>query len=172
MKEALNEDMRQRVLQALAQRAERLPSGGLHDALREALRQRHARWAARGTTGQPTVNSSAAAPAQRRGAAALAELLAGLPPPRDTPGLLHSQRRDWAALRLERRLAEAPAPRDAVPVQIGPLNAQALLPRALQRLRELSPDYLQRLLEQVDALAALSPAEPAEARKGRGSRRR
>jgi hypothetical protein len=43
MKEALNDDMRQRVLQALAQRAERLPSGGLHDALREALRQRHAR---------------------------------------------------------------------------------------------------------------------------------
>ena len=168
----MNETLRERVLQALAQRADRLPGGALHDALREALQQRHARLAARSTAGLPTVHSSAAAPAPRPGAAALADLLAGLAPPRDTPGLMHSQRRDWAALRLERRLAAAPAPRDAVPVQIGPLNAQALLPRALQRLRELSPDYLQRLLEQVDALAALTPAEPSEARRSKGSRRR
>lgn len=168
----MNEVLRQRVLQALAQRAERLPGGAAHEALREALWQRHARLAARSTTGVSTRAPDSSAPAPRRGAAALAGLLAGLPPPRDTPGLMHSQRRDWAALRLERRLAEPPASRDAVPVQIGPLNAQALLPRALQRLRELSPDYLQRLLAQVDALAALTPAEPLDARRSKGPRRR
>lgn len=66
--------------------------------------------------------------------------------------------RTWAELRLARRMQEVSEP---VPEHLGPLNSQVLVRRALQQLRALSPDYLQRLLTQVDTLAALAPLQPA-----------
>ncbi|HEV6967077.1 DUF2894 domain-containing protein, partial [Roseateles sp.] len=87
---------------------------------------------------------------------------------------VQAHRRTWTALRLARRMAEVSAP---VPEQLGPLNSQVLVTRALQQLKALSPDYLQRLLTQLDTLTALAPlqaaAEPEArpARKAAGRRR-
>ncbi|MGQ3094128.1 MAG: DUF2894 domain-containing protein, partial [Roseateles sp.] len=67
-------------------------------------------------------------------------------------------RRTWSALRLTRRMAEVSAP---LPEHLGPLNSQVLVSRALQQLKDLSPDYLQRLLTQLDTLAALAPLQAA-----------
>jgi Protein of unknown function (DUF2894) len=81
--------------------------------------------------------------------------------------------RGWGTLRMERRLAE-PVPAEAA--SLGPLHTQVLLPRALQRLRELSPAYLQRLFAQVDGLALLpepsSRAAAAAPRRAGGRRSR
>jgi len=71
---------------------------------------------------------------------------------------VHAHRRTWSALRLTRRMAEVSAP---VPEHLGPLNSQVLVSRALQQLQGLSPDYLQRLLTQLDTLAALAPLQAA-----------
>jgi len=46
-----------------------------------------------------------------------------------------------------------------VPEHLGPLNSQVLVTRALQQLQGLAPDYLQRLLTQLDTLAALAPLQ-------------
>ena len=56
-------------------------------------------------------------------------------------------------------MAEVSAP---VPDHLGPLNSQVLVTRALQQLQALSPDYLQRLLTQLDGLAALAPLQGAD----------
>ncbi|MFN4116735.1 MAG: DUF2894 domain-containing protein [Inhella sp.] len=84
---------------------------------------------------------------------------------------LQTNRREWASLRLERRLAE-PLQTVAAATQIGPLNHQALVPRALQQLKALSPDYLQRLLVQVDTLAQLAPLAASSAPRKPGGRKR
>jgi hypothetical protein len=71
---------------------------------------------------------------------------------------VQAHRRTWSALRLTRRMAEISAP---VPEHLGPLNSQVLVARALQQLQSLAPDYLQRLLTGLDALAALAPLQAA-----------
>jgi len=87
---------------------------------------------------------------------------------------VQAHRRTWGQLRLDRRMAEVSAP---VPEHLGPLNSRVLVTRALQQLKALSPDYLQRLLTQLDALAALAPlqagteAEAKPARKTPARRR-
>lgn len=50
------------------------------------------------------------------------------------------------------RQALAPAPADA-----GPLNSASLVHRALTRMRDLSPDYLEHFVAYVDALSGLEP---------------
>jgi Protein of unknown function (DUF2894) len=104
-----------------------------------------------------------------------ARLLAGLDLTRSSLHAADLDPRGWAALRMERRLSE-PVPAEAD--SLGPLHTQVLLPRALQRLRELAPDYLQRLLAQVDGLALLpeperkpNPRLAAAAPRRAGSRR-
>ena len=53
-----------------------------------------------------------------------------------------------------------------MPDHLGPLNNQVLVARALQQAQALSPGYLQHLLTQMDALAALAPLQAtAEADK-------
>ncbi|WP_374434610.1 DUF2894 domain-containing protein [Inhella sp.] len=79
-------------------------------------------------------------------------------------------RRDWTRLRLAQRLDAAPAPTEAPNAQLGPLHTQVLVPQALAQLRELSPEYLQRLMVQLDQLMALTPgvsSTPVGAKKGR-----
>lgn len=156
-------------LQALARRADLQPPG----PLREALWARHARLA-RQLAAWPTAPDRAAAspgvterlPGQTAWQALAAELCAARPSSPDAataaPRLLQAQPREWAALRLERRLAEPLKP-EAAGAAVGPLNPQALVPRALQRLRQLSPEYLQRLVTQLDALSLLAVEAPPPA---------
>lgn len=140
---------------ALQRRADALPPGPLRDALLQRLAALGARWPAANTPDAvPALAVDAAPPASVQ---ALRALLAGLPV-RDAaaPRLLQAQPREWATLRLERRLA-APLKPEAAGAAMGPLNTQALVPRALQRLQALSPDYLQRLITQLDLMDLLAP---------------
>lgn len=153
-------------LQALARRAALQPAG----PVRDALWARHARLAghlsARPTSAGPVDASHGSMerlPGQMAWQALAAELRAARPSSPDAalaaPRLLQAQPREWAALRLERRLAEPLKP-EAAGAAVGPLNPQALVPRALQRLRQLSPEYLQRLVTQLDALSLLDGESP------------
>ena len=143
-----------RVLEGLARRAARQPQGALRERLVARLVER----------AQAQASTPAAAQPAPASAGPLAELTArlqvGAGPELRTVQL---HRRTWSALRLTRRMAEVSAP---VPEHLGPLNSQVLVSRALQQLKDLSPDYLQRLLTQLDTLAALVPLQaPAEAEK-------
>lgn len=138
--------VRRRVLEALARRASAQPAGALREHLVARLVQR--------AEAEPValpVRRPASAPSP------LTEFVAQL---QSTPELRNVQahRGTWSALRLMRRMAEVSAP---VPEHLGPLNSQVLVTRALQQLQALSPDYLQRLLTQLDTLAALAPLQAA-----------
>lgn len=90
---------------------------------------------------------------------------------------LSQSRSTWARLRMDRQLQRS---RASVPAHAGPLNSQRLVLQTLQTLRSLSPDYLDALLVQLDALAWLEtsmqaappPAAhpPGSARRRRGTR--
>ena len=69
---------------------------------------------------------------------------------------LHYFRDDWARLSVDQQLAEALA---QGPENAGPLNPHRLVLRALQRMRELSPDYLNRFMSYADALVWLEAAD-------------
>ncbi|WP_457320987.1 DUF2894 domain-containing protein [Roseateles sp. P5_E11] len=148
--------VRRRVLEALARRASALAPGALRERLVARLVQR--------AEAEPVV-----LPTRRTANAAnpLTELVAQL---QAGPELRNVQahRRTWSALRLTRRMAEVSAP---VPEHLGPLNSQVLVSRALQQLQALSPDYLQRLLTQIDALAALGPLQVAAESDARPARK-
>ncbi|MFT7721244.1 MAG: DUF2894 domain-containing protein [Roseateles sp.] len=147
--------VRRRVLEALARRAAALPPGALRERLVQALLRR--------AQAAPSPAPLPAPPAARPGpqaaraglAALLAALQAGAGPELRT---VRAHQRTWSALRLTRRMAEVAAP---IPEHLGPLHSQVLVTRALQRLEGLSPAYLQRLLAQLDGLAALAPLQAA-----------
>ena len=144
--------VRRRVLEALARRAAALPPGALRERLVQMLMRR--------TQAAPLAAPLAApAPQAANAPSPLTELVARLQTGAG-PELRNVQahRRTWSALRLSRRMAEVSAP---VPEHLGPLNSQVLVTRALQQLQGLSPDYLQRLLTQLDMLAALAPLQAA-----------
>ena len=148
--------VRRRVLEGLARRA-----AAQSGASRERL---VARLLARAEA--PTT-----APAAPRGLPAprpLAELVAQLQATGTELRQVHAHERTWRALRLTRRMAEVSAP---VPEHLGPLNSQVLVARALQELQTLSPGYLQRLLTQLDTLAALAPLQAAEGGADKPARR-
>ncbi|MDR7272867.1 hypothetical protein J2X20_005552 [Pelomonas saccharophila] len=138
--------VRRRVLEALARRACAQAPGPLRERLVARLVQR-AEAEPIALPARPAANAPSP----------LTELLAQL---QAGPELRNVQihRRTWSALRLTRRLAEVSAP---VPEHLGPLNSQVLVARALQQLQALAPGYLQRLLTQLDALAALAPLQAA-----------
>ncbi|WP_457418453.1 DUF2894 domain-containing protein [Roseateles sp. P5_E7] len=142
-----------RVLEGLARRAARQPQGALRERLVARLVER-----AQAHASTPA-STPALSPRTTAAASPLAELVARLQPGAG-PELRNVQlhRRTWSALRLTRRMAEVSAP---VPEHLGPLNSQVLVSRALQQLQGLSPDYLQRLLTQLDTLAALAPLQAA-----------
>ena len=83
------------------------------------------------------------------------------------PGELQAVRRfshTWARLRVDQQLARALARQ---PDNAGPLNSQRLMLQTLQRLRQLSPAYLQRFMAHADALLWLEDrggAGPAQQR--------
>lgn len=147
-----------RVLEGLARRAGALPAGPLRERLVARLQQRAAAAPPANPRQTPVTRPSP-----------LAALLATLQAA--GPELRHVQAHEgtWRTLRVARRLAEVSAP---VPEHLGPLNSQVLVARALQQLGDLAPAYLQRLLAELDTLAALAPLQgPADAEKpARGSK--
>jgi hypothetical protein len=72
------------------------------------------------------------------------------PPPLPEPPALGEARRLWAELRAESRLRQSLQP---VPANAGPLNSGGLVHRAIARMRDLSPGYLQHFLSYADELA-------------------
>ena len=137
--------VRLRVLEGLARRAA-AQSGALRERLVGRLVQR--------------AEAAPVALPERRATAApcpLTELVAQLQAGPELRSVA-THRRTWSALRVQRRMAEVSAP---VPEHLGPLNSQVLVTRALQQLQSLAPDYLQRLLTQLDTLAALAPLQAA-----------
>ncbi|MCM2338516.1 MAG: DUF2894 domain-containing protein, partial [Lysobacter sp.] len=75
---------------------------------------------------------------------------AALAVPSDTP-VFADIRQVCAEVRTESQLRQALA--DA-PADAGPLNSASLVHRALTRMRDLSPDYLEHFVAYVDALSA------------------
>lgn len=61
----------------------------------------------------------------------------------------------WSKLSVDQQLTQALA---QGPENAGPLNSHLLVLLSLQRLRELAPDYLNRLMSHVDALLWLDQA--------------
>jgi hypothetical protein len=61
----------------------------------------------------------------------------------------------WSRLRAEQRLRQVLA---QVPAMAGPLNSAHVVNRALQTMRELSPEYLDAFILHVDALLWLEQA--------------
>jgi hypothetical protein len=134
--------VRRRMLHALALRAAAQPPGALRDKLMATLRQRASR--------KPVAHQQQDYPALGN---PLAELLALLQ--LDGSQELRQVRihqSTWRQLRVARSMADLLAP---VAGHLGPLNGQALATRALQQIQLLAPDYLHRLLTQMDAIDAL-----------------
>lgn len=75
-------------------------------------------------------------------------------PSRSDSAVFDDLRQVCAEVRTESQLRQAltPAPADA-----GPLNSASLVHRALTRMRDLSPDYLEHFIAYVDALSGLEP---------------
>ncbi len=141
--------VRRRMLHALALRAAAQPAGALRNKLIATLRQRASR--------APLVHQKQDYPALGN---PLAELLALLQ--LDASQELRQVRlhqSTWRQLRVARSIADLHAP---VTGHLGPLNGQALATRALQQIQLLAPDYLHRLLTQMDAIAALGMVQAAD----------
>lgn len=64
----------------------------------------------------------------------------------------------WSRLRAEQRLRQALA---QVPAMAGPLNSAHVVARALQAMRELSPEYLHACMAHIDTLLWLDQASGA-----------
>ena len=145
--------VRRRVLHALALRVQAQPPGAMRDKLIALLRQRASR--------EPLAQGKQAHLAL---ANPLSELLALLQA--DAGQELRQVRihqGTWRQLRMARSIADLNSP---VATHLGPLNGQALATRALQQIQLLAPDYLHRLLTQMDAIAALEQLQaPGEAEK-------
>ena len=92
----------------------------------------------------------------RRTGTSVADGAAGVAGPALEPGDLRYFRSTWSRLRVERQLTRSQA---QVPENAGPLNSDRLVLRALQTLRELSSDYLNRYMDYVDTLMWLDQAQ-------------
>jgi len=120
---------------------------------------------------QPGAPSKAASPGREAaGASPLASLSRSLPAGRELPNarrFLEAWSRTQAALQVDRALSRQPA-------QAGPLNSHALVLQALDLLQDLSPAYLQRVVQAIEAVEALErmgvSASPARAARPRPPR--
>ena len=72
----------------------------------------------------------------------------------------------WSQLSAEQQLAESLA---QAPENAGPLNSHHLVLRALQTMREVSPDYLQHFLSYAETLLWLEQANPVTAPAAKAS---
>lgn len=161
--------LRFRFVEALARRvaAHAGPARGhLDDRLAQALAA-YARTVAQTPPGPPAPAPAVPGPGPVAG---LVDALGGLAPAGAEPELkaLREFRRHWTLLRADQRLHQS---RADVPDQAGPLNSQHLVHRTLAVLRELSPEYLDGFMAQVDALLWLEALQAPEPPKARGRRR-
>ena len=140
--------VRRRMLHALALRAAAQPPGALRDKLIAALRQRASR--------EPLAHQKQAYPALGNPLAGLLALLQLDASQELRQVRIHES--TWRQLRVARSIADLHAP---VTGHLGPLNGQALATRMLQQIQGLAPDYLHRLLTQMDAIAALEVLQAA-----------
>lgn len=127
------------------------------------LQQRHGSPAAAtpqtGTTAPPPQAGPQASPLS----GLLQQLGSGVGLP---PAELQAVRRfspTWARLRVDQQLARALARQ---PDNAGPLNSQRLMLQTLQRLRQLSPAYLQRFMAHAEALLWLEGRAAGAAASG------
>lgn len=169
--------VRLRHIEALARRA-----AAHHGPTRRLLDDKLARLLAACSAQVDAAQRAAAAPPARApSGTALAELLAHMahmaqaqqapntpqtphvspmPHTPHTPGMvelkaIRNYRSTWARLKLDQRLHQLLA---QVPGNAGPLHTQRLLHEALTAMRAASPQYLQHLMAQVDALLWLERA--------------
>ena len=83
-------------------------------------------------------------------------------------------RNTWSRLSTEQQLTQTLA---QAPANAGPMNSQHLVLRALEAMRDISPDYLQAFMSYIDALIWLDhadPTRPASSRSvgGEGEKKR
>lgn len=83
------------------------------------------------------------------GADAIAHCSGPAPLPADELKAIRYFRDTWSRLDVEKQLAQALA---ETPENAGPLNSHLLVLRSLQRMNELSPDYLHRFMSYVETL--------------------
>jgi hypothetical protein len=85
---------------------------------------------------------------------------------------LRDFRDTWTRLRVDRQLSRS---QDKAPENPGPLNSHLLVLRALRRMQDISPAYLERFVGHVEALvwldqagvrSAAQPAKPGRAATG------
>lgn len=67
-------------------------------------------------------------------------------------------RQTWSRLSTEQQLTQTLA---QAPANAGPMNSQHLVLRALETMRDISPDYLQAFMSYVDTLIWLEHADPS-----------
>lgn len=67
-------------------------------------------------------------------------------------------RQTWSRLSTEQQLTQTLA---QAPANAGPMNSQHLVLRALESMRDISPDYLQAFMSYVDTLIWLEQADPS-----------
>lgn len=75
-------------------------------------------------------------------------------------------RSTWSKLLTEQQLTQTLA---KAPENAGPMNAQHLVLRTLQRMRDLSPDYLQGFMSYIDTLIWLEHSSPVKPAGGRST---
>jgi hypothetical protein len=102
--------------------------------------------------GRSTMPPPSPATDPKRGARPAAAPIAASPRPLKA---VEEHKGTWSRLRVETRLREALA---QVPAGAGPLNTSHLVNRALQAMRDLSPEYLDAFMSHVDTLLRLEQA--------------
>ncbi len=75
-------------------------------------------------------------------------------------------RNTWSKLSTEQQLTQTLA---QAPENAGPMNSQHLVLRALQAMRDISPDYLQGFMSYIDTLIWLEQANPVKPHSSRSS---
>jgi len=73
-------------------------------------------------------------------------------------------RNEWSKLSTEQQLTQTLA---QAPENAGPMNAQHLVLRSLERMRDCAPDYLQGFMSYIDSLIWLEHADPTKPVAGR-----
>lgn len=175
-----DDPLRRHYLQTLAERARGQPPA-VQARLRDTLVQRLQAWpaSAKATAAQRQT------PVQAQGPSALAALLQDMAPT-PAPSAAHPHRADPAI-----RLGESPRIRQLraqlrqwavqqqfsqamalAPQNAGPINSHRLVLRSLERMREISPAYLQRFMVHLDSLMALHAWQQPAKGSGRPSRTR
>ena len=79
-------------------------------------------------------------------------------PPASPRNAVSAFKGTWSRLRVEQRLRQALA---QVPAMAGPLNSSHVINRTLQAMRDLSPEYLDAFMLNVDTLLWLEQASGA-----------